>query len=72
MQFFIDGVWRTWIDYEKFHQLYRAYREKNIEFTSLDYTAPTPLWAIVGANERGFDPNDTRWYRKKRKDISGC
>ncbi|CAF4454583.1 unnamed protein product, partial [Adineta steineri] len=28
----------------------------------------------VGANERGFDPSDTRWHRKStaKKDLSGC
>lgn len=35
--------------------------------------AKTPHWALFGANERGFDPKDTRYQRKnKSKDISGC
>jgi hypothetical protein len=36
--------------------------------------AETPDWAVVGSNERGFDPNDTRWHRKStsKKDLWGC
>lgn len=35
--------------------------------------AKTPHWALFGANERGFDPKDTRFQRKnKSKNISGC
>jgi hypothetical protein len=35
--------------------------------------AKTPPWAVFGANERGFDPKDTRHQRKhKSRDISGC
>lgn len=41
-------------------------------FTALDYAAKTPKWALFGSNERGFDPVDTRFQRKKTKDISGC
>jgi tRNA wybutosine-synthesizing protein 1 len=34
----------------------------------------TPDWAVIGSNERGFDPIDTRWHRKStaKKDLSGC
>merc|ERR1712127_317186 len=31
-----------------------------------DYVADTPDWAISGAEEEGFDPTDTRHYRKKK------
>jgi tRNA wybutosine-synthesizing protein 1 len=41
-------------------------------FTSLDYISKTPEWAVFGAKERGFDPVDLRFNRKKKKDISGC
>ncbi len=34
--------------------------------------AKTPRWAVFGAEERGFDPVETRFYRKKQKDIGGC
>ncbi|XP_067119220.1 S-adenosyl-L-methionine-dependent tRNA 4-demethylwyosine synthase TYW1-like isoform X2 [Centruroides vittatus] len=73
-KFKINGEWRTWIDYEKFHKLIRRYYESNGEetFTSLDYMLPTPNWAIIGAKERGFDPVETRFLRKSKKDISGC
>ncbi|XP_023215688.1 S-adenosyl-L-methionine-dependent tRNA 4-demethylwyosine synthase-like isoform X2 [Centruroides sculpturatus] len=74
IKFKINGEWRTWIDYEKFHKLIRRYYESNGEetFTSLDYMLHTPNWAIIGAKERGFDPVETRFLRKSKKDISGC
>lgn len=67
-----DSVWHTWIDYDKFHSLMQQYEETGQTFTSLDYVAKTPEWALYGSKERGFDPEEVRWYRKNRKDISGC
>ena len=40
-------------------------------FTALDYVAPTPEWAEIGHAQRGFDPVETRWRRKSKKDIGG-
>lgn len=73
-KFKINEEWHTWIDYDKFHELIQRYYATNGEenFTAEDYMAPTPKWAIIGCSERGFDPEETRWYRKNRKDISGC
>lgn len=34
-------------------------------FSSKDYMAPTPSWAVYGAEEGGFDPQQSR-YRKER------
>ncbi|XP_068750595.1 S-adenosyl-L-methionine-dependent tRNA 4-demethylwyosine synthase TYW1-like isoform X2 [Montipora capricornis] len=69
-----DDRWYTWIDYPSFHQLTRRYEESDGKesFTALDYMAKTPDWAVMGHAQRGFDPLETRWHRKKRKDISGC
>ncbi|KAE8654008.1 S-adenosyl-L-methionine-dependent tRNA 4-demethylwyosine synthase [Hibiscus syriacus] len=53
--------WHTWIDYEKFHDLVASGRP----FNSEDYMAPTPSWAVYGADEGGFDPDQSR-YRKER------
>ena len=41
-------------------------------FRDTDYMAATPTWAVFGDEHRGFDPNETRWHRKKKQDISGC
>ncbi|XP_071446302.1 S-adenosyl-L-methionine-dependent tRNA 4-demethylwyosine synthase TYW1-like [Hetaerina americana] len=73
-KFKIKGRWNTWIDYDRFHELMQRYNESNGKetFSAKDYMAPTPEWAVIGSNERGFDPEETRWYRKNRKDISGC
>nr|XP_027203778.1 S-adenosyl-L-methionine-dependent tRNA 4-demethylwyosine synthase-like [Dermatophagoides pteronyssinus] len=66
-KFYINNQWYTWIDYSKFNQLIQEYYRTNGErtFTSIDYLAPTPKWATFGASEQGFNPNDTR-FRKKR------
>ena len=57
----IDNEWHTWIDYDKFQRLV-ASGEK---FSSLDYIERTPDWATYGAEEAGFDPEQTR-HRKVR------
>lgn len=28
----------------------------------------TPSWAVVGDEHGGFDPEETRFYRKKKKE----
>uniref|UniRef100_A0A8C5XFM2 tRNA 4-demethylwyosine synthase (AdoMet-dependent) n=1 Tax=Microcebus murinus TaxID=30608 RepID=A0A8C5XFM2_MICMU len=74
-KFKIDGEWWTWIDYNRFQELIQEYEDSggSKTFSAKDYVAKTPHWALFGANERGFDPKDTRYQRKNRaKDISGC
>ena len=73
-RFKVAGEWYTWIDYRRFHELTQEYEESkgNKTFTAQDYMAKTPHWAVFGANERGFDPEETRHFRKKQKDIGGC
>ncbi|KDP38500.1 hypothetical protein JCGZ_04425 [Jatropha curcas] len=60
-KFKINGQWFTWIDYEKFHDLVASGKP----FNSKDYVAATPFWAVYGAQEGGFDPDQSR-YRKER------
>ncbi|XP_071479201.1 S-adenosyl-L-methionine-dependent tRNA 4-demethylwyosine synthase TYW1-like [Diadema antillarum] len=70
-----DGEWWTWIDYPQFHALMAEYEASNGErlFSSEDYMARTPSWAVYGSKEQGFDPEETRFFRKgKKKDLSGC
>lgn len=74
-KFKVKGEWWTWIDYEQFQQLAQAHEETQGQqsFSALDYMAKTPSWALFGAREQGFDPDDTRFQRhNKTKDISGC
>ncbi|KAK2846626.1 hypothetical protein Q5P01_009625 [Channa striata] len=74
-KFKVDGEWWTWIDYERFQELNRVYEDSGGQqaFSTLDYIAKTPSWALFGASEQGFDPADTRFQRRnKSKDISGC
>ncbi|XP_074643104.1 S-adenosyl-L-methionine-dependent tRNA 4-demethylwyosine synthase TYW1-like [Tubulanus polymorphus] len=73
-KFKVDGEWWTWIDYVKFHELIQEYNLSDGEktFKAEDYMSKTPSWAVFGASEKGFDPNETRFFRKNRKDVSGC
>ena len=73
-QFKIAGEWWTWIDYPQFHRLVQRYASSGgaDTFTAADYVARTPPWAVYGAAEQGFDPQEVRHYRKKQKDLSGC
>ncbi|CAG0901152.1 unnamed protein product [Darwinula stevensoni] len=68
LQFRANGEWQTWIDYDKFQDLVEEYYESggSKSFTSLDYTARTPPWALYASAERGFDPRETR-HRGKGK-----
>uniref|UniRef100_A0A8C4NNW0 tRNA-yW synthesizing n=1 Tax=Eptatretus burgeri TaxID=7764 RepID=A0A8C4NNW0_EPTBU len=70
-----DGVWWTWIDYDRFHTLYQEHESTGglRTFSAEDYAAPTPVWALFGSSGQGFDPVETRHLRRgKPKDISGC
>ncbi|XP_033747588.1 S-adenosyl-L-methionine-dependent tRNA 4-demethylwyosine synthase TYW1-like [Pecten maximus] len=73
-KFKVKGEWWTWIDYEKFHKLVQAFKSSNGQetFSAEDYMAKTPAWAVFGAKGQGFDPTETRFHRKKKKDIGGC
>ena len=61
-KFLINDKWHTWIDYDKFQDLVAS----GEQFDSMEYIAPTPEWAIYGAEEKGFDPEETRFHRKKK------
>jgi len=74
-KFNVDNKWLTWIDYDKFHELIQKYYTTGDSFSSLDYMAETPSWAVFGAKEQGFDPNEKRWYRKGKAEVNvdgGC
>ncbi|XP_020276653.1 S-adenosyl-L-methionine-dependent tRNA 4-demethylwyosine synthase-like [Asparagus officinalis] len=61
-KFKVNGQWHTWIDYEKFHELVASGKP----FKTEDYMAVTPSWAVYGADEGGFDPDQSR-YKKERR-----
>ena len=65
----VGGTWHTWIDYDRFHELVASGKD----FRAEDYMAPTPEWALVGSDERGFDPVEVRHHRRKPpKNVHGC
>jgi len=61
-KFKIEGRWHTHIDFDKFLVLAKA----GHAFSSLDYLAPTPDWAVYGQGipgDGGFDPNEVHYRR---------
>jgi len=58
-----NGKWHTWINYEKFHELVQSGKE----FTAYDYMEETPDWAVWGAKEQGFNPNELKTKKKNKK-----
>lgn len=67
-KFKINGLWHTWIDYDKFHCLIQKYYDTNglAQFSSEDYMELTPEWALFQSTQRGFDPIENRWKRNKQ------
>lgn len=65
-KFKINNTWHTWIDYDKFNRLIQDfYVDRSKVFTSVDYMAPTPDWALYQSPSHGFDPEEQRWIRNK-------
>ncbi|PKA55857.1 tRNA wybutosine-synthesizing protein 1 like [Apostasia shenzhenica] len=65
-KFKISGQWHTWIDYERFHDLVAS----GMPFRTEDYMAATPNWAVYGALEGGFDPNQSRFKKERRHGVA--
>ncbi|PLW21951.1 hypothetical protein PCANC_04400 [Puccinia coronata f. sp. avenae] len=61
-KYYFDDQWHTWIDYDKFFELVESGAS---QFDGLQYCAPTPEFALFGAPQAGFSPEDQRWFRKK-------
>lgn len=59
-KFLKDGEWYTWIDFDKFIELSSSAQS----FSTEDYVAKTPSWAVFGSEERGFDPVEIRVGRR--------
>ncbi|ODV89025.1 hypothetical protein CANCADRAFT_18953, partial [Tortispora caseinolytica NRRL Y-17796] len=59
-RFYINEVWHTHIDYQKFFDLL----ESGAEFGPMDYVSATPDWAHFGSDQAGFNPEDVRFERK--------
>jgi tRNA wybutosine-synthesizing protein 1 len=66
-KFKVNNVWHTWIDYEKFADLALSGRS---DFGVEDYWAPSPDWAVYGASEQGFDPEEVRHYRNGKTPLN--
>jgi len=64
-KYFVDGEWYTWIDFDRFQELEREWRQIGKRFTATDYRIKTPAWAIFGAQEEGFDPNEKRFVKPR-------
>lgn len=61
-----DGLqWRTWIDFDAFHDLAGPSSEE--EGAELKWSAPTPSWALWDSSEAGLDPEDTPKSRSRQR-----
>ena len=67
--FKVGGKWHTWIDYDRFEELIKAYYATGKEFVAKDYMAETPDWAVYGAKEAGFDPIESRFHRTRKGQL---
>jgi len=67
-KFFVDGAWNTWIDFDKFIEL----QAKGEAFSTIDYMARTPEWAVFGHSQRGFDPVEYSHKLANRPRGPGC
>lgn len=66
-----DNKWCTWIDYDRFQDLWQEWNTNKTPFSKEQYMLETPSWALFGAKEQGFDPQDVRVKAKgSKKDIS--
>jgi len=52
----IDGVWHTWIDFEKWYELLNSGKE----FTSMDYMKKTPQVGLSGKGTIDYMPDEVR------------
>jgi len=67
-KFKINGVWNTWIDFDKFIEL----QATDKHFGSEEYMAPSPDWATFGHKARGFDPTEYSSKLANRPKNQGC
>jgi len=63
-RFYIDGAWRTWIDFERFADLWDTEH-----LSASEYVVPTPSWALYGSPEEGFSPSETRKIRARPRPM---
>ena len=42
-KFFYDGKWHTWIDFDKFQELYAKWKQDGTPVNALDYSIETPV-----------------------------
>jgi len=59
------GLWRTWIDFERFADIW----DREEEVGALDYAAATPAWALYGSPGEGFAPTEVRKLRPRPRPV---
>jgi tRNA wybutosine-synthesizing protein 1 len=65
--------WYTWIDFPKFLTLFAESQKTGTSFSSLDYMARTPDWAIFGKGipgDGGFNPAETHYRKGDSRSVS--
>ncbi|EAN76567.1 radical SAM domain protein, putative [Trypanosoma brucei brucei TREU927] len=65
-RFKVDGVWHTWIDFDKFNAMVLdpAVRPRIV---ADGYLRPTPDWALPDSQSAGFDPAQCRRITPRRQ-----
>lgn len=51
-KFFYDGKWHTWIDFDKFQELYAKWKQDGTPVNALDYSIETPVSVQIVINYR--------------------
>lgn len=60
-----DQSWQTWIDFERFADIW----DSDAKISAEDYATTTPAWALYDSLEQGFSPNETRKIRKRARPL---
>ncbi|MBI2572347.1 4-demethylwyosine synthase TYW1 [Candidatus Woesearchaeota archaeon] len=67
-----DGVWYTWINFPKFHELYAEYIATGKEFTSDEYNLKTPQTGLSGKGTVDHLEAMHAKHLKKRADAANA
>lgn len=51
-KFYYDGKWHTWIDFDKFQELYAKWKQDGTPVNALDYSIETPVSVQIYINCR--------------------
>jgi tRNA wybutosine-synthesizing protein 1 len=68
-KYLVNDEWHTWIDFDRFQELEREWRATGRRFDAREYRLKTPAWALYGAAEEGFDPEEKRFVKTRNTAV---